>query len=66
MALDATWKEKKTQKVEEYVKKNKMQDWETLVAPHLKRITWGWQLKQSYCYKVLCHSSLGRIVSRRH
>jgi hypothetical protein len=43
MALDATWKEKKPKKVEEYVKE-KMQDWEALVAPHLECITWGWHL----------------------
>jgi hypothetical protein len=41
MALDTIWKEKRTQKVEKYVKK-KMQDWEALVAPHLERITWEW------------------------
>ncbi len=40
MALDATWKFNKAQKVEEYVK-NKMQDWEALVAPCLECITWG-------------------------
>ncbi len=43
MALYATWGKKKPQKVEEYVKK-KMQEWEALVPPHLKHITWGWHL----------------------
>ncbi len=38
MALVVTWKEKKAHKVEKYVK-NKMQDWETLVAICLKCIT---------------------------
>ncbi len=38
MALVATWKEKKAHKVEKYVK-NKMQDWETLVAICQKCIT---------------------------
>jgi hypothetical protein len=43
MALDATWKGKKAQKVKKYVKK-KMQDWEALVAFDLECITWGWHL----------------------
>ncbi len=34
MALDVTWKEKRAQKVEKCVK-NKMLDWEALVAPRL-------------------------------
>jgi hypothetical protein len=41
MALDVTWKEKRAQKVEKCVK-NKMQDWEALVAPHLECIIWEW------------------------
>ncbi len=41
MALDATWKEKKAEKVEKYVEK-KLQDWEALVTLCLECITWGW------------------------
>jgi hypothetical protein len=42
MAFDATWKKKRPKKLNSMLKK--MQDWEALVALHLKHITWGWHL----------------------
>jgi hypothetical protein len=38
MGLKATWKERRAQKIEKYIKK-KMQDWEAKVAPHMEQIT---------------------------
>jgi hypothetical protein len=38
MGLKTTWKERRVQKIEKYIKK-KMQNWEAKAAPHMEQIT---------------------------
>jgi hypothetical protein len=49
MGLKTTWKERRAQKIDEYVKK-KIQDWEVSVALHMEQITYRWHLM----YHILC------------
>jgi hypothetical protein len=69
MGLEAIWKERRAQKIEEYIKK-KMQDWEAKAA-----LTWSRLPKDailcttffavSRFYKVFFHHSRGHTTKKK-
>jgi hypothetical protein len=58
MGLEVTWKEKRGQKIKEYIKK-KMQDWEIKATLCMEKITWGWHpMYHIFCIVLLLQSVL--------